>query len=94
MAGGALSWGTAVEKDPSSKPLVSFASDDDEFSHAYLKEYWPESPGKAAAWADNAVLMLAYQEAALAVREHFSGREYFDAGCLDGAGPGTAFALC
>lgn len=37
------------------------------YSQTYLEQYWPEYPLSAVGWADNAVLMLAYQEAALAV---------------------------
>lgn len=44
------------------------------YSLTYLKQYWPETPDSAVGWADNAVLMLAYQDAALSVKEYFQGR--------------------
>lgn len=46
----------------------------DHYSQIYLKQYWPESPDSPVGWADNAVLMLAYQEAAIAVGHHFGGK--------------------
>jgi hypothetical protein len=38
-----------------------------EYGSKYLEQYWPANPSCPVAWADNAVLMIAYQEAALAV---------------------------
>lgn len=43
-----------------------------EFSFQYLRQYWPETAQSAVGWADNAVLMLAYQESALALRQYFA----------------------
>lgn len=45
-----------------------------QYSDIYLRQYWPEYPTSAVAWTDNAVLMLAYQEAALAALAHNNGR--------------------
>ena len=46
----------------------------DNYSQIYLDQYWPEAPNSAIGWADNAVLMLAYQDAAIAANAHFGGR--------------------
>lgn len=43
-----------------------------EYSRNYLQQYWPESPTHPAGWADNMVLMAAYQNAATAVLKYFS----------------------
>jgi len=44
------------------------------FTKVYLDQYWPETPESALGWTDNAVLMLAYQDAGLAVLKHFGGK--------------------
>lgn len=46
----------------------------DHYSQIYLNQYWPESPNSAIGWADNAVLMLSYQDAAIAANAHFGGQ--------------------
>lgn len=47
----------------------------DHYSLTYLNQYWPEHPGTLASWSDNVVLMLAYQEAGLAIRDYYNNRE-------------------
>lgn len=49
---------------------------DFDYSQVYLRQYWPERPSSPEGWADNAVLMLAYQDAALALYESL-GRKPF-----------------
>lgn len=46
----------------------------DHFSQIYLEQYWPREPHAAVGWADNAVLMLAYQDAAIAIHKYFRER--------------------
>lgn len=40
-----------------------------EYSRLYLEQYWPDKPISPEGWADNVLLMLAYQEAALNLAE-------------------------
>ncbi len=66
------------------------------YSLIYLKQYWPELPDSPVGWADNAVLMLAYQEAALAVQRHFKGRplRMLDVSTGPALAPLLAMATC
>ncbi len=68
----------------------------DHYSRIYLQQYWPSQPASAAGWADNAVLMLAYQDAALAVYRHFHERpvKMLDISTGPALGPLLAMLTC